>query len=134
MALVVFDASVLVAFLAREDAHHVAAVEVVRASLEPGTERCLCAVTLSEILVGPIRSGRPGVVEDFVERLSVEVRPVGAALALRGATVRARTGLALPDAYVVAVGLEARESGSGDVRVESFDQRLLRAYSDLATG
>ena len=83
MALVVFDASVLVAFLSRGDGHHAEAIEVVRSSLERGSERWICAVPLSEILVGPLRSGRPEIVESFMERLSVEIRPVDAALARR---------------------------------------------------
>ena len=132
MAVVVFDASVLIAFLSGRDAHHVEAVTAVRATLERGAERLLCAVTLSEILVGPLRAGRAEIVESLLSRLSIEIRPVDAVIARRGAAVRATTGLALPDAYVVAVGLQAREGGAADVRVESFNRRLLRAYSEIA--
>ncbi len=132
MAVVVFHVSVVIAFLSGEDARHVEAATAVRASLERGTERLVCAVTLSEILVGPLRAGRAEIVESLLSRLSIEIRPVDAAIARRGAAVRATTGLALPDAYVVAVGLRAREGGAADVRVESVDRRLLSAYSELA--
>jgi hypothetical protein len=37
----------------------------------------------------------------------------------------------LPDAFVVATALEARRHDA-DVRVESFDERVLTAYERLA--
>jgi predicted nucleic acid-binding protein len=129
VAVVVFDASVLIAFLSHGDEHHADAVEVVRASLERGNERWVCAVTLSEILVGPHRVGRPEVVEGFVERCAMQIRPVDAALAGQGAAIRARTGLALPDAYVVGTGLQA--GAFTEARLESFDRRLLRVYAEM---
>lgn len=132
MAIVVFDASVLIAFLSRRDSHHHEAAVRVRATLAPGIERWLCAVTLSEILVGPIRAGRDGEVHQMLGRLGIEIRSVDATLARRAAAVRAGTDLAIPDAYVLATLIAADERSAGDVRLESFDERLLKARARLA--
>jgi predicted nucleic acid-binding protein len=131
VAVAVFDADVLIAFLTRGDAHHERARERVRASLAPGVERRICAVTLSEILVGPIRAGRAEVVEQMLARLSIETGHVDPALARSAATVRARTGLRLPDAYVLATAIQAERQGKEEVRIETFDRSLARARARL---
>ncbi len=131
MAVAVFDADVLIAFLTRGDANHERARRRVRASLAPGVERRICAVTLSEILVGPIRAGRAEVVEQMLARLSIATAPVDPALARSAATVRARTGLRLPDAYVLATALHAERQGAEEVRIETFDRSLTRARARL---
>ena len=84
-------------------------------------------MTLSEILVGPIRAGRAEVVEQMLARLSIATAPVNPALARSAATVRARTGLRLPDAYVLATALQAERQGAEEVRIETFDRSLARA-------
>jgi len=131
VAVAVFDADVLIAYLTRGDAHHARARARVRASLAPGVERRICAVTLSEILVGPIRAGRAEVVEQMLARLSIETAHVDPALARSAATVRARTGLRLPDAYVLATALHAERHGAQEVRIETFDRSLARARARL---
>ena len=56
MAVVVFDADVLIAYLNRDDAQHAPAVERVRAALEPGARRLVSAVNYTEVLIGPLRA------------------------------------------------------------------------------
>ena len=54
MAVVVFDADVLIAYLGREDVHHAEAVERMRQALEPDTRRLVSAVNYTEVLIGPL--------------------------------------------------------------------------------
>ena len=88
-------------------------------------------MTLSEVLVGPIRAGRAEVVEQMLARLSIETGAVDAGLARRAAAVRARTGLRLPDAYVLATAIDAERQGREEVRIETFDRSLARARDRL---
>jgi uncharacterized protein len=133
VAVAVFDADVLIAFLGGEDAHHSEAVERVRAALEPGTRRLVSAVNYTEVLIGPLRAG--GAVAEKVDAMlaqfSIETIVVDMALAKWAAAVRARTNLKLPDAYAVATAIHAEHRGWDDVRLESFDEAVVKAYSDL---
>jgi predicted nucleic acid-binding protein len=134
VAVAVFDADVLIAYLGSEDAHHGEAVERVRNALEPGTRRLVSAVNYTEVLIGPLRAGGPAAAEKvhamFV-RFGIETIVVDMALAQRAAAVRARTNLKLPDAYAVATAIHAEHRGWEDVRLESFDDAVVKAYSDL---
>ncbi|HEX9416578.1 MAG TPA: PIN domain-containing protein [Gaiellaceae bacterium] len=131
MAVVVFDADVLIGFLARDDVHHREAVERLRSSLEAGTRRFLSAVNYAELLVGPLRAGGASmaeIVDAMLARFSVENVPVDRELARRAASVRAQTNLKLPDTFAVATAVDAQGRGYDDVRIESFDEDVLRAY------
>lgn len=134
MAVVVFDADVLIAYLSRDDAHHAEAIDRVRRALEPGTRRLVSAVNYTEILVGPLETAGPEVAETvdamFV-RFGIETIPVDMDLARRAAAVRIRTKLKLPDAYALATALHAEKRGQDDVRIESFDRNVNRAFADL---
>jgi predicted nucleic acid-binding protein len=129
MGLVVFDSDVLIGFLNRDDAHHTAATGIVREAMTAGTRRLLCAVNLSDILVGPVRVGAHEHVRRMLIQFTIEIVPVDAALAEGAATVRARTGLKLPDAFAVATAIHARNRGEEDVRLASFDGDVLKAYT-----
>src|SRR6266851_1219957 len=121
MAVVVFDADVLIAYLGREDAHHSEAVERIRDALEPGSRRLVSAVNYSEVLIGPLQAaGAAGaeVVDAMFVRLGIETIPVDMALARRAAAVRAKTKLKLPDAYALATAIHAEKHGHADVRLE----------------
>lgn len=134
MAVVVFDADVLIAYLGRDDAHHSDAVERVRRALEPGTRRLVSAVTYTEVLIGPLeRAGDAGAetVDAMFVRFGVETIHVDMALAQRAAAVRVRTKLKLPDAYTVATAIHAEKRGHGDVRIESFDAKVIKAFAKL---
>jgi predicted nucleic acid-binding protein len=133
VAVVVFDTDVLIGFRHRADAHHLEAIERVRRALEPGNRRLLSAANYTELLVGPLRAGggtEAEAVEAMLGGLGVETVPVDARVARRAASVRARTNLKLPDAYAVATAVAARDRDD-DVRLESFDERVLAAFAQL---
>lgn len=134
MAVVVFDADVLIGFLGSEDPHHANAVARVRASLAPGTTRLICSVNYSEVLIGPLEKLGPEggqTVDAMLARLSIEVVNADARLAREAASVRARTKLKLPDAYALATALQASQGGHAEVRVETFDKQVINAYKAL---
>jgi predicted nucleic acid-binding protein len=64
-------------------------------------------------------------------RLGIETIQVDMALARRAAAVRVRTKLKLPDAYALATAIQAEKRGHGDVRLESFDKKVVRAHAAL---
>lgn len=135
MAVVVFDADVLIGFLGREDSHHADAVRRVRGALTPGTSRLISSVNYSEVLIGPLEKLGPEgaqTVDAMLARLSIEVVDVDARLAREAAAVRARTRLKLPDSYAVATALRAGQGGQVQVRVETFDKQVIKAYETLA--
>lgn len=131
MGVVVFDSDVLIAFLGSRDVHHQEAVDRVRRSLAPGTRRLLSAVNYSEILIGPLRAGQQSRVEQMLVRLGIETIQVDMPLAERAAAVRARTSLALPDAYALATAIHAEKRWGQDVEIASFDKAVLRARASL---
>ena len=134
MAVVVFDADVLIAYLGRDDAQHAEAVDRVRRALEPGTRRLVSAVNYSEVLIGPLQTaGAAGadIVDAMFVRFGIETIQVDMALARRAAAVRARTKLKLPDAYALATAIHAEHRGHDDVRLEAFDKKVVKAYCDL---
>lgn len=131
MGVVVFDSDVLIGFMSADDAHHDASVEWMRSALTPGTERWLCAVNLSEILIGPLRAGTEERVDMMLVKFSIETKQVDKALAERAAAVRARTDLRLPDAYALATAIHAEKRGRKDVQLASFDGHVLKAHADL---
>jgi predicted nucleic acid-binding protein len=135
VAVAVFDADVLIAYLGKDDANHVDAVRRVRQALEPGTRRLVSVVNYSEILIGPLR--RRGAVEaatvdSMLDDLGIEIVPADRAIAGEAAAVRVQTGLKLPDAYALATALAASNKPGGEVRLESFDVRVVKAYGALA--
>jgi predicted nucleic acid-binding protein len=134
VAVAVFDADVLIAYLGHRDAHHTEAVERMRRALEPGTRRLVSAVNYTEVLIGPLKAGGRAaaeIVKTMLVRFSIETIVVDMPLAQRAAAVRARTNLKLPDAYAVATAIHAAHRGWEDVRLESFDDAVVKAYSDL---
>ena len=134
MAVVVFDADVLIAYLARDDAHHSDAVERVRRALEPGTRRLVSAVNYTEVLIGPLEAAGPAgaeTVDAMFVQFGIETIEVDMDLARRAAAVRARTKLKLPDAFALATAIHAEKRGYDDVRLETFDKNVNKAFADL---
>ena len=134
MAVAVFDADVLIAYLGRQDAHHSEAVERMRRALQPGTRRLVSAVNYTEVLIGPLRRGGSTgaeTVDAMFVRFGIETIQVDRGLARRAAAVRARTRLKLPDAYALATAIHAERRGHGDVRLETFDEKVIKAYAAL---
>jgi len=103
VAIVVLDASVIIAFLDAGDAHHTAAgVAVGQAHRET---LVLPASAYAEVLVDPWRRGPSAVavVRRFVGDLGIRIEPLTADIAERAARLRARhRALRLPDALVLA--------------------------------
>lgn len=131
MAVIVFDADVLIGFVDPADAHHARAVDWMREAMRPRTERWVSAVTYTELLVGPVRHGAQSRVKAMVGDLGITIATVDADLAERAAAVRERTGLKLPDAYVLATVVHLEHRGREDVRLASFDERVLGARAAL---
>lgn len=103
MAIIVLDASVVIAFLDGKDAHHLAAVEAIGRTR--GEELIVPSSAYAEILVDPWRRGADAVsvVKGFLTDLGVRIDPLTAAIAERAARLRARQrSLRLPDALVLA--------------------------------
>jgi predicted nucleic acid-binding protein len=103
VAIVVLDASVVIAFLDRSDAHHTAAAEVVGRIRRD--ELVIPASAYAEILVDPSRRGADAVafVRRFVADLGIRIEPLTAAMAERAASLRSgHRSLRLPDALVLA--------------------------------
>jgi predicted nucleic acid-binding protein len=134
VAVVVFDADVLIAYLGRDDAHHAEAVERMRQALASGIRRFVSAVNYTEVLIGPLlKAGNSGAdkVDAMLARFGIETIQVDMALARRAAAVRARTRLKLPDAYALATAIQAEKRGHADVRLETFDEKVITAYKAL---
>jgi predicted nucleic acid-binding protein len=134
VAVAVLDADVLIAYLGRDDANHGEAVARMRRALAPGTRRLISAVNYTEVLIGPLlKHGIPGAetVEAMLVHLNIETIVVDMDLARRAAAVRARTRLKLPDAYALATAIHAEKRGNAEVRLETFDAKVIRAYKEL---
>ena len=86
------------------------------------------------MLIGPLRHSGPvgaDTVDAMLVRFGIETIQVDLALARRAAAVRVRTGLKLPDAYALATAIHAEKRGHQDVRLESFDTKVVKAYAGL---
>ena len=129
MALTVFDADVLIAYLNGADAHHARAVELMRSA----ERRLVCAVNYTEVLIGPLRRGAEHGhrVRDAFGALGFEIIVVDVALAERAAAVRARTNLTVPDAFALATAIHAEKRGHDNVLLASFDERVRAAHDTL---
>jgi predicted nucleic acid-binding protein len=114
--LITVDASVLVALLSREDAHHQASLDVLSAD----ESVWIHPVNLAESLVGSVRKNRGEQAMARFHNVGVEEVPRSADEALRLADLRASTGLKLPDCCVLLV---AETHGAV---VATFDDRLAR--------
>ena len=133
MGVVVFDSDVLIGFLNASDANHQGARRWMQKALARGTRRLVSAVNYSEILIGPAKAGKAerDRVDGMLGAMGIEIITVDAALARRAAAVRARTGLALPDAYALATCIHAEHRGLTDVELATFDKRVLKEHAKL---
>ncbi len=127
MALIVLDASVVIAHLDPGDALH---AQATRALLEHADDDLrLPASAYAESLVDPARKGRLDEAREAIAALQIQIVPIDGALAERAAGLRARErALRLPDALVLACGelLEAGAIVTADRRWRRFERvRLL---------
>jgi predicted nucleic acid-binding protein len=94
----------------------------------------ISAVNYTEVVIGPLRAAGPAgadTVDAMLVRLGIEMIHVDSALARRAAAVRVRTRLKLPDAYALATAVDAERRGHEEVRLESFDESVVKAYEAL---
>jgi predicted nucleic acid-binding protein len=124
--LIVLDASVAIAALSADDAHHDAAVNALAGASDD--DLVLAATTRAEILVGPARVGGKtlAAARDFAD--GCETVPVSAAIADDAAAMKAHhRGLSLPDAIalVVAEMIDADAVWTFDRRWRDVHQRVV---------
>jgi predicted nucleic acid-binding protein len=103
VAIVVLDASVVIALLDARDQNHAAAVSALGRAREETL--ILPASAYAEVLVDPWRRGQDAVsvVRQLVTDLGIHIQPLSADVAERAARLRAEQGsLRLPDALVLA--------------------------------
>ena len=121
--MIVFDASVLIAYLDGSDVHHDSALRLLEREIDDGFSASL--LTLAEVLVGPARAGRVQEAVGALHDLEVVERPFPDGSAQKLAELRVATGLRLPDCCVLLAALDAV------ARVASFDERLTSAATAL---
>ncbi len=121
--MIVLDASVLIAYLDAEDAHHEAAESLLAREIDD--EFAVNPITLAEVLVGPARAGRLDAARGALQELEVGEMPFRPDTAVRLARLRAETGLRMPDCCVLMAGQDAA------ARIAAFDDRLFRAAEEV---
>jgi predicted nucleic acid-binding protein len=117
--VIVLDASVLIAHLDGNDAHHENAERLLSES--GGETLAASTITLAETLMAAARAGQLREMREAIERLGVVELSFGADAHVRLAELRAQTGRKLPDCCVL---LAAKEVGGV---VASFDSPLTEA-------
>ena len=124
MALAVLDASVFIAFLDPDDAHHGAT----RTAFEQGDRLVLPASAYAEVMVHPFERGAAAVrhVESVIRELPILLEPISAEIGRRAAELRAKRRLRLPDALVIATGdvLDADVVLTADQRWRKLSSRV----------
>lgn len=117
--MIVLDADVLIAHLNADDVHHARATELL---LQLRSDSFAAStLTLAEVLVGPARAGRLARQEARLAQLEITSVPLESEASAPLATIRAETGLKLPDCCV----LHAAEASGGELA--TFDARLAKA-------
>ncbi len=115
--MITLDASVLIAYLSRRDAHHEAAIEILASAVPP---LLVHPITLAEALVGPVRLDRGREVMDHLAAVGVVVDETPTD-PLSLAELRNSTGCKLPDCCVLLTARRHRTP------IGTFDVRLRRA-------
>ncbi len=114
--MIVVDASVLIAYLDPNDAHHAAAVEVLAAAVPP---LLVHPVTAAEVLVAPIRAGVADDVWADLVAIGIELDDTPTD-PMQQARMRVETGCKMPDCCVLSC------AASRGIGVATFDERLRR--------
>ena len=121
--MIFLDASVVIAHFASHDAHHDAATAFLRECVD---ETLLVhALTLTEILVGPLRAGQETFMLHQLDELGVTEWMPPAGSAARLARLRVDTGLKLPDCCVLDAAIETSST------LATFDERLACAAASI---
>lgn len=121
--MIVLDASVIIAHLDADDAHHDRATELLIDAVD--NELLVSPQTLAECYVGPARSGTLDRAKAQISRLEIQSVDIAGPDAERLAVVRAETGLRMPDCCVLLA------AQSANATLATFDARLARAAVSL---
>jgi predicted nucleic acid-binding protein len=114
--LIVLDASVLIAHLDADDAHHARATALLA---DAGSNALgVSPLTLSEVLVGPARAGQLDRATSVLDQLHIAAQWLPADAAVRLASLRAETNLKLPDCCVLLAAEQTQAA------LATFDHRL----------
>jgi predicted nucleic acid-binding protein len=125
--VIVLDASVLIAHLDEHDALHARAADVL---IQAADQAFGCSpITVAEVLAGPAGRGRLDAAGAALTELEVAQIPLGEDAPIRLATLRAETGLKLPDCCVLLAAETAKAS-----TVLTFDLALGRTAERLGLG
>jgi predicted nucleic acid-binding protein len=122
--VIIADASVLIAYLNPRDALHQHSAQLIGETA--GWDLGASPLTVAEVLVYPARAGKLTEAQRELAEIEVEEMPFGPDLATRLATLRAQTGLRLPDCCVLLAAQDAEAE-----RVLTFDDRLAEAAASL---
>ena len=122
--MIVFDASVLIAAMTPEDAHHATAISLL-ATLEVGNVSLIHSVNLAEVLVGQVPYGLEESAAFEIAASGVEAIDTDDDTPVRLARLRAATKLGLPDCCALDAALET------GCAIATFDERLARVATSL---
>ena len=117
--MIVFDASVLIAYLDSDDEFHGDADTLLADSVDE--DFGANSLTLAEVLVMPARAGRLEAVQTALHELEMDELPFPVDTAVRLAHLRVSTGLRTPDCCVLLAAEDHHAT------VASFDDRLTQA-------
>ncbi len=120
--MMVIDASVLIAYLDSNDAHHTRAEGLLAREIDD--DFAANTLTLAEVLVMPARERRIETAREALEGLEVTELAFPGDAALKLAQLRAGTTLKMPDCCVLLAAEEVR------ARVATFDARLRASAED----
>jgi predicted nucleic acid-binding protein len=120
--VIVFDASVLIAYLDGDDDHHVDAETLLAAAIDD--DFGANSLTLAEVLVVPAQTGHIEAVQAALHELEISELAFPPDTAVRLAELRVSTGLKMPDCCVLLAAEDRHAT------VASFDDRLVQAAED----
>ncbi|MGI8945625.1 MAG: type II toxin-antitoxin system VapC family toxin [Thermoleophilaceae bacterium] len=121
MGAVALDANVVIGLIDPHDAHHREAVAELKAIIARGDALEMSSSAYAEVMVEPLRAGRPELVDGFVDASRITIVAIDRGISRAAAALNARhRSLRLGDALVLAV---ARERGA---ELLTFDARLRR--------
>jgi predicted nucleic acid-binding protein len=120
--VIVFDASVLIAYLDGDDDLHVDAETLLAAAIDD--DFGANSLTLAEVLVVPAQTGHIESVQAALHELEINELAFPPDIAVRLAELRVSTGLKMPDCCVLLAAEDRHAT------VASFDDRLVQAAED----
>jgi predicted nucleic acid-binding protein len=119
--ITILDAGVIIAAMDATDPHHTRAIQFLRTTSD--TLR-VHPLNLAEALVGQVRRERGAQALAAIQATGIDALPADTVDALALATVRADTGLKMPDAVALASAMTL------DARLATTDARLGHAAHD----